>query len=153
VLKGVLGLFEQIGLDPCAEDSTPHHIPALEHYQQSDDGLSADLPWTGNVFIHPPFDAPDAWVARVLKEFTGGTIDEALLFLPAHTDAEWFLSLRAFPRGFLRNRPMAVTDGGNHSQAMTEPTVVFFLGENNRVADFAKAFAHIADVFVPVAVD
>jgi hypothetical protein len=55
-----LGDFD---LDPCANPRS--HIRARVRYmlEQGHDGLS--LPWTGSVFVNPPYSAPLPWCERL----------------------------------------------------------------------------------------
>jgi hypothetical protein len=80
-------IFEALGivfdLDPCAPP-LPYAdwIPARRRYSLPDDGLA--LPWTGRVWLNPPYGREAArWVDKLTEHGNG----VALVF--ARTDAAW----------------------------------------------------------------
>lgn len=59
-------IFDRLGLrfdlDPCSPPGGPHHVPADRYYTQEDNGLTA--PWSGLVWMNPPFSKATPWVTR-----------------------------------------------------------------------------------------
>lgn len=79
-------IFDALGvrfdLDPCAPRGGVPWVPADRHYSIEDDGLSQ--PWTGRVWLNPPYGAATAaWVQRLARHGAG----IALVF--ARTETAW----------------------------------------------------------------
>jgi hypothetical protein len=73
-----LGVFD---LDPCSPLTRPWDTAAA-HLTLDDDGLHS--PWTGRVWMNPPYSEVEAWMDR-MAEHGHGT---ALVF--ARTDTRWW---------------------------------------------------------------
>jgi hypothetical protein len=71
-------------LDPCSPVDPPHI--AGTRFTAEDDGLSQ--PWTGRVYVNPPFGDLDAWSAKCAAEAKEGA--EIVLLLPARTDTRYW---------------------------------------------------------------
>lgn len=70
-------------LDPCSPGAGLSFVPARRHYTADDDGLAQ--PWTGRVFVNPPYGRETRrWVAKLADHGDG----IALVF--ARTDAAWW---------------------------------------------------------------
>lgn len=71
-------------LDPCSPG--PHHwVPARSVFTKEDDGLSR--PWSGLVFMNPPFGGRNGhvpWLAKFLDHGDG------IAVVRAYTSSEWF---------------------------------------------------------------
>ena len=76
--------FGPFDLDPCCRIET---AKAPKFYTKSDNGLVR--PWTGHVFVNPPYSQPTLWVRKAKQEYedNGAFI---VMLLPAATDTEWF---------------------------------------------------------------
>ena len=80
-------IFDALGLrfdlDPCQPPTGVAWIPADKFYCEADNGLVQ--PWTGNVWLNPPYGKyTSAWL-RKMHEHRNGI---ALVF--ARTDTKWF---------------------------------------------------------------
>lgn len=145
----ILTLWPHIDLDPCSEGGQQPNIPARLHYTREDNGLSPNLPWRGTAFINPG-QAGDLrpWVARSVVEFQAGHVREAILLLPAATDAHWADLIQPFPRAFLHSRPNVPLAHEPEMQiVLPQPAMLIFLGDSERLNDFAEHFGVCADVF------
>lgn len=80
-------IFEGLGLrfdlDPCSPGEGKSFVPADRHYTIHDDGLSS--PWSGTVFVNPPYGPETPKWMRKLAEHGDGI---ALVF--SRTDVKWF---------------------------------------------------------------
>lgn len=150
ILQSVTTFFGAIDLDPCAEPHEPHNVPAKGHYTLNDDGLSSEHAWSGRVFVHPPLDNVSEWVARAVQEFSTGTITEAVLLVPAHTNSQWFASVSQFACAFLHERLRVATTTEEALHDLAEPMVLIMVGSDDRVRAFGEAFHNVGHVYTPL---
>jgi hypothetical protein len=68
-----VSLFAYLGvtfdLDVAAPKGGIHYIPALAHYSKEDDGLKQ--PWSGMVWMNPPYSKPSPWVDKFIAHGNG----------------------------------------------------------------------------------
>lgn len=66
-------LFDALGvqfdLDPCSPGSPPSTVPAHQHLTKDENGLAA--PWTGRVWLNPPFSSKRDWYDRLVDHGDG----------------------------------------------------------------------------------
>ncbi|MEW1835949.1 DNA N-6-adenine-methyltransferase [Microbacterium sp. NPDC079995] len=144
ILRLVTELFGEIDLDPASNEGEPW-VSAKHHYTQSDDGLSR--PWEGRVFLNPPWNAqgsPAAWVKKLLDEYEGGGVTEAVCLLPARTNTVWMDSLSKFPRCFVKGR----LKFGDAAGEAPFPVVLVYLGP--RTQDFVDLFDDLGSCYAKV---
>jgi phage N-6-adenine-methyltransferase len=93
--------FGPFDLDPCATDAT---AKAEQYYTIAEDGLVQ--PWFGQVFVNPPYSAPEPWIIKAIREVAEGRARRVFLLLPNATDSGWFHNhvLRCCKVRFLRGR-------------------------------------------------
>ncbi len=83
------------------------NVPAQWTLTAEDDALS-QATWANpdgspsRIWVNPPYGAagrgPGDWTRRVVKEWEDGTVEAALLLLPARPGAHWQQELARFPR-------------------------------------------------------
>lgn len=77
-------VFERMGLtfelDVAAPPGGVPWIPADRFYTQEDDGLAQ--PWTGRVWMNPPYSAATAWVTKFIEHGHG-------VCLVGHAKSAW----------------------------------------------------------------
>ena len=77
-------IFGGFTLDPCA---TPGNAKCSRFYTRMDDGLSQ--PWTGRVFMNPPYGREiGKWVRKAWEESARGAL--VVCLLPARVDTRWW---------------------------------------------------------------
>ena len=80
--------FKALGLtfdlDPCSPGAD-HWVPAKKIYTKADDGLRQ--PWSGLVFMNPPFGGRRGHVPWLHKFFAHGN---GIALVAARTSADWF---------------------------------------------------------------
>lgn len=81
---------QEFDLDPCSPASGPT-VSATRHYTSADDGLVQ--PWSGVVWLNPPYRAKAEFMARAVQEVCDGRVEAVIALLPANTAAIWFHDL------------------------------------------------------------
>ena len=71
----------------CPPDGPPN-TPCKRYYSQLEDGLTS--PWTGTVFMNPPYSKPAPWVQKFLEHADG------IALLP-YAKSKWLQSLWDHP--------------------------------------------------------
>lgn len=91
-------LSTEFDLDPCSPGVPPSNVPARAHLTKLENGLTA--PWSGSVWLNPPFSSKDQWFERMRQHANG------IALMPSRTDSKWLQSCVANAHGllFLRGR-------------------------------------------------
>lgn len=145
VIDVVLQVFGgAIDLDPAAEPTPPHNVPATTHFTPADDGLY--LPWGGRVYCNPPYGREiGRWATKARVEYETGQTSrlpaEIILLLPARVDTAWWRELRNFPVCFVRGRLKFV--GAEWPAPF--PSALMYLGPN--VGAFTRHAEQLGDVY------
>lgn len=143
VIAAVVGFFDQIDLDPCAEESDPKTVPASQHFTAADDGLSRQ--WWGRVYMNPPYgDEIGPWVVKLDAHYRAGDIEAGIALVPARTDTVWFDTLTPYAICFIRGR--LKFGGPNYKgDGAAFPSALVYLGDE--IDRFTEAVAHLGKVF------
>ncbi len=85
-------------LDPAAPPGGVPWVPAKEFYTEADDGLLQ--PWSGRVWLNPPYSAPALWLERFRDH------DDGVALVAADTSTAATQGLLASAQGvcFIRHR-------------------------------------------------
>lgn len=117
-------LLETLGLrydlDPAAPVGGVPWVPADRHYSSSDNGLW--LPWTGRVWLNPPYDDVDPWVERMVAHGDG----MLLVFSRTETRAWQRAAAAASAIAFLRDRLHFIRQDGFRGRAAAGSTLFAF---------------------------
>lgn len=115
-----LDVQRRIGLDPCSNATSI--VNARTSYTKRDDGLAQSWRGHGLVFVNPPYDFVDPWVAKGVAEFVergmraplrrsavqshDASRDQLLMLVTSKTDTRWFhdFALRFDRQCFVRGR-------------------------------------------------
>lgn len=143
ITEAVIDVMGVIDLDPASDGGNKPNIPAKAHYTKGNDGLSEANPWRGRVFLNPPMtpELTNGFVERLCREHAASHVSEAIILLPAFTDAVWFRKLAGFVCAFLAKQPSITTSGMKH------PLVAFYLGERDNT--FFQVFKGLGDLYRP----
>lgn len=124
----ILGPLGQFDLDPCAPESDPGRTGCKAALTKADDGLT--LPWSGRVWLNPPYSTAGKWVARLAQHGNG----TALVF--ARTETGWWHS-EVWPRAdallFLKGRLSFIRgdEAGQVGHNAAAPSVLIAYGGEN----------------------
>lgn len=147
IIEGVEAVFGgRIDLDPCSNEGEPN-VPAEKHYTEKDDGLA--LPWKGNVFMNPPYGRGliDPWIAKLVREFRVGWVQQAVALLPAKTETNYIQPLRTFPRLFFQGRVKFLNPETREPEGVgTFPSMLVFLGCS--LPRVHEAFGHLGSIYI-----
>lgn len=122
ILKA-LGTFD---LDPCAPINRPWDI-ATRHYTVADDGLS--LPWSGRVWLNPPYDQlAERWLERLAEHGDGIALIFARTDTKAFHDQIWG---KADALLFIRGRVQFCRPDGTPGTRCGAPSVLAAYGHGN----------------------
>jgi len=147
VIVATVELMGGIDLDPYCVDETTTLIPAKHHYG-TDEGALAH-PWGSGtkrlrVFLSPPAGrATAAWVNKLCDEYEVGSVAQAIIYLRAALDTDWWQRLMGYPICIVR-RQLRDAAGKRHT---TSPWAVVYLGAN--LKGFAEAFSEVGTLYAP----
>jgi phage N-6-adenine-methyltransferase len=115
-------------LDPCAPVGGVPWIPAAEHYTEAEDGLSR--PWSGRVWLNPPYSDPAPWVVRLMDHGNG------IAFIQSDTSTRLFQSAaeKADALCFVRGRVKFVQPGDDRGWTARFASLLVAVGEENAAA-------------------
>jgi hypothetical protein len=122
-------VFDALGLvfdlDPCSPGAL-HWAPARKVYVKEDDGLSQ--PWSGVVFMNPPFGGRNGHVPWLRKFLAHGN---GIALVRAYTSAGWFHdhAARADSMLFPRGKTKFVRPDGSVGSAPNHGIVLLGMGD------------------------
>ena len=105
--------------------------------------------WEDRLFVHPPASNIRSFVDRSAAAVASGEATEALLLIPAETDAAHMAVLQPFAKGFLRTRPTFSSLTEEFTQPRWPYVLVFLTRSDERIDAFADACGHLADIYRP----
>lgn len=124
----------EFDLDPCSPGAPPSTCPAKRHLTKADNGLLA--PWSGSVWLNPPFSSKRAWYDRMVTHGDGIALMPARpethdlqTYMSAADAILWLRGRIYFERG---QRP-----GGNGTGGVTTtpPFGIVLCAYGSRMAD------------------
>jgi phage N-6-adenine-methyltransferase len=138
-----------IDLDPASCDEAQQIVQAKRYYTNDDDGLKQ--PWSGRVFLNPPYSNPTPFVDRLIEHYERGDVPEAILLENTDSSARWFhkalkaCSALCFPSSRIKFRH------GREGCSPRYSSVFFYFGEE--VERFRRRFASVGSVVIVKAPD
>lgn len=136
-----------IDLDPAGCALANQVVQADRFYTKLNNGLIR--PWSGRVFLNPPFSFPRPFIDRLIAEYDAGQITEAITLVNNGTETSWGQALLTrFPVCFFSNRisfwhqdPDRPIVGNRYAQ------MVFYLGGN--AGSFREFFTPYGAIMEP----
>ena len=147
-------IFDALGLifdlDPCSPGPA-HWVPAREIYTKEDDGLVQ--PWSGTVFMNPPFGRRNGHVPWLRKFLAHG---DGVAIVRAYTSSAWFhqWAVKAQTMCFPRGKTKFIRPDGSIGRAPGHGVVLLGMGAvaNKALAQCRLGFfvpSDICDATVP----
>lgn len=135
VAQSVLG---GIDLDPASCEEANQVIRAGRIYTQEENGLEPTNPWSGRVWLNPPYSLVGAFTERLLHEVALGHVTAAMLLVNAATETNWFAPLWAYPICFLRGRVQFLKPGGGSGDSPTKGSALIYVARDPDIEFFVR---------------
>ena len=117
-------LFDRMGtrfdLDVAAPTGGAANVPASRYYTKEDDGLSQ--PWTGFVFMNPPYSEAKIWVDKFISHGHG------IALLP-FSKANWMVDLWTKSSGICLVNKIKFERPDSTENEIFMPVALFGMGE------------------------
>lgn len=143
--REVLG---EIDLDPASSVVAQHTVGAREFFTLEDNGLKRD--WRGRVWLNPPYAQPliAQFITKLVTEFTGRCVTEAVLLVNNCTDTAWFHEAANTSNAicFTRGRIQFREPDGDIGKAPAQGQAFLYFGFN--VKKFIDVFQSVGFVVV-----
>ena len=125
--RRVLGAID---LDPASCPEANETVGATRFYTADDDSL--ELPWTGRVWLNPPYGRlAGEFVRRLVLEYQGGEVSSAIALVNAHcTDTDWFQPLWDHLVCFTNHRIDFDSPGRDKTSTSTHGTAFAYFGKD-----------------------
>ena len=125
--RAILGALGRFDLDPCASDAQPWPTADRMNAARENNGLA--IPWTGRVWLNPPYKAVGEWLRRLAIHGNG----VALVFARVETDWWWrWVWERATSVLFVRGRlRFCLPSGGRGPGRGIGPSALVAYGQPN----------------------
>ena len=143
VIEAAAVVLGDIDLDPASCANANRIVNALKFYTLEDNGL--EQPWTGRVWLTPPYDAVGPWVEKLIAEYEAGNVTEAILLVNANTETRWFEKLWKFSICFVRGRLKFWNPEKTTAVGAPHGNAVIYVGQSPET--FAAEFQRIGTVY------
>ncbi len=108
ILDRVRAVLGSIDLDPASIEEANRVVGATKYYSADEDGLSK--PWSGRIFMNPPYSQPLIWefCKTLVDSYRSGDVTEAIVLVNNATETRWFQMLMeeasavCLPKGRIR---------------------------------------------------
>lgn len=131
-----------IDLDPASNPIANEWIKAERFFTKDDDGYTK--PWSGRVYLNPPFDETERWAKRLEAAYVDGDVRAGLLLVNSAPGYSWYERLvDVWPAIQFRKRMAFVRGDGLTNKdkgglAKKSQTVIYFGADVER---FESVFA------------
>ena len=132
-----------IDLDPASCEEANKIVMADKFYTLADNGL--EQPWSGNVWLNPPYDKVGPWVEKMIAEYEAGNIKSAIMLVNANCETVWFSKLWKYSICFVRGRLKFWNPEKSSAVGAPHGNAVIYLGMES--LRFAEVFKAIGTVF------
>lgn len=153
IIEAARRAMGSIDTDPASEyEAQRTFIKAAVWYSKSQDGLRTDHPWSGNVWLNPPYGRGEgsatSFVERLISEFAAGNVSQAITCLNvASTTANWFAPVwkHAASHCVYSGRPNYWRPGVDASDSSpSKGSIISYFGASER--EFAREFCTMGQI-------
>ena len=152
IIKAARDVLGAIDLDPATSlYAQTYGVEARRFYslEAGEDGL--ELPWSGRVWLNPPYKNVRPWIDRMVNAWSSQEIEAGLLLINANTETRWFSTLWPHAICFIHGRLKFWRPSGTDAPEITTSAphgnaVVYFGGDLLR---FAHVFSRFGSVIWP----
>ncbi len=147
-------VMEEIHLDPASSAEANQTIQAKRFWDIKTDGLAQE--WMGKVWLNPPYgwingtSSQEVWSNKLIQQYQGGFIEEAILLVNASPDTTWFHRLLNYPMCFVLGRIKFEPGEGQVQSGATHGNAFVYFGKNERkFYDVFSQFGTIIRKWIP----
>lgn len=151
IIERARTLLGRIDLDPCSAELPQTWIKAREYHTLAN---PATKPWSGTVWLNPPFDDTARWVHNLETRFLAFSrpheraVPEGLALVNSALGYKWYEELWInYAVCCLRERLCFVNEQGKTvGQAKKGQTIIYF---GYRYSDFRDCFGDLGRILIP----
>lgn len=144
IIEAARRTMGSIDTDPATHPIANTVVKAETFYTAATNGL--DKPWTGNVWLNPPFSEWSVWAAKLSTEVQSGRASQACVLAALRTiSAKYFSVLLRTCDALAVLRGRIPFWGDRAGDSLNDGHVILYFGE--RVEQFLDEFRHIGSVF------
>ena len=141
--RQVLG---EIDLDPASTEIAQQMVQAETYYTLDQDGKTQ--PWSGRVWLNPPFDETGRWCDLLVEAYETGQVTEAILLAKAVHGYQWFNRLwYSYPVCFAEERISFLRPDGSVIGPHKVGSAFFYFGD--QIGKFRAVFESYGRVIEP----
>ena len=143
-IEAARAMMGGIDLDPASCKIAQRTVKAASYFTVEDDGLAHE--WRGRVWLNPPYSRPEIFIAKLLAEFWGGRVTQAILLTHTYNGSGWFHEALAAAAVYcLLSRRIRFVNAGKGKLASPQlGQTIFYFGD--RPGAFAEHFAEFGHI-------
>jgi phage N-6-adenine-methyltransferase len=127
VLQLARDILGGIDLDPASSEQANRAVQAHCYYTAADDGYMR--PWTGRVWLNPPFSDTARWARRLAAAYQDGDVAAGLLLVNSAPGYTWYEELvDRWPAAQFRKRLAFVRGDGAPAGLAKKSQTLFYFG-------------------------
>jgi len=134
-----------IDLDPASTQMANNIVKAKRYITKDDDPDGLSQPWSGNIWLNPPYGKGSGlFTTKLLEEFSSGRVKSAILLLNAYGfDSFWFQPLWNYTICFTDHR-IEFYSPQKESGGPANANIFIYMGKNPELfRKIFKQFGHI----------
>lgn len=171
IIEAARAVMGEIDMDPASSRAANARVKARDFFDEGMDGMLT--PWgsqnhPNRVWLNHPFGKAEPpcpqgcdknhfhhkneyygnrrWIQKLMDEYAGGRVCEAMCITYACTSEKWFQPLLEYPQCFINARTNYVLPDGTVKKGVTKGSVITYLGR--RPEEFNRAFRQFGKIKV-----
>lgn len=143
-IKAAKKVMGGIDLDPASCEYAQKIIKARKWYSEDDDGLQ--YPWTGRIWLNPPYKTPAPFVDKLIEASKTGA--QGILLTNNNTDTVWWHDAVNASTGvcFTRGRISFYNKAGEASSPTNGQTFFYFGKQGNVFSEIFGEFGFVLEL-------